>query len=181
MKPRLSYETKSAAYHESGHCIAALILQQDFRGVTIKQRKRSWGKLIGYKHGSPLARAIVYFTGPLAQSKMMKQNIIFCGNDYYLNCGGGADFNGACTNLNWIYNTLNNAHEPYNSCRRKLYLSVLDVSKEIVNANQEQTELLAKELLKEDTIWYSDIITLLIKNKMWDSLVVPKMPSFERV
>ncbi|MFA5745741.1 MAG: hypothetical protein WCX79_00985 [Candidatus Paceibacterota bacterium] len=176
MIKRTLYETRSAAYHESGHTIAALILQQDFRGVTIKQRKHSWGRLEGYKHGSPLARAIVYLTGPLAQSKILNQDIMFCGDDYYLNCGGGADFNNACVELNWIHNVLKET-----SCKRKLYISVLDTSKEIVNNNRDQIQLLAKELLKEETIWYSDILKLLIKNKMFDSMVVPKMPSFERV
>jgi hypothetical protein len=179
MIKRTLYETQSAAYHESGHAIAALILQQDFRGVTIKQRKYSWGRLEGYKHGSPLARTIVYFTGPLAQSKIMNQDIMFCENDYYLNCGGGADFNNACLNLNWIYNMLST--KSYRPCKRKLYASVVDISKEIVNNNHDQIELLAKKLLKKETIWYADIIKLLVKNKMFDSMVVPKMPSFERV
>jgi hypothetical protein len=181
MIKRTLYETRSAAYHEAGHTIAALVLQQNFNGVTIKQRKHSWGRLEGYKHGSPLARAVVFFCGPLAQSKMMNQDIMFCGYDYYLNCGGSADFNNACVELNWIYNSLNDARAPYKSCQRRLYLSTVEVSKEIIDSNHDQIELLAKSLLKEETIWYSDIIKLLVKNKMFDFLVVPKMPSFERV
>lgn len=187
MIKRPLYATRCAAYHECGHVIAALVLNQKFNGVTIKQKKNSWGKLIGYHDGPPLARAIVFIAGPLAQSIVFNQEMLLCGTEeYYFNCGGKADFNNACIELNWIYNTLQttkhkNYPKTYMPCKRKLYISTLEVAKSIVNDNRNQIEVLGKKLLKKETIWYSDIIKILIKNKMYDSLVVSKMPSLELV
>ena len=185
MIKRPLYETRCAAYHESAHAIAALVLNQKFNGVTIKQKKNSWGELIGYYDGPPLARAIVFLAGPLAQSIVFNQKMLLCGTEeYYFNCGGKSDFNNACIELNWIYNTLQTTKhedypETYMPCKRKLYISALNVSKIIVDNNRDQIEVLAKKLLKKETIWYSDIIKILIKNNLYDSLAVPKMPSLE--
>jgi len=185
MIKRPLYETHCAAYHECGHAITALILNQKFNGVTIKQRKNSWGRLEGYTDGPPLARAIVFLAGPLAQSLNLHQDMLLCGTEeYYFNCGGKADFNNACVELNWIYNTLQTTKykkypKTYKPCKRRLYISTMKTAKEIVINNNKQIEVLAKKLLKKETIWYSDIIKILIKNEMFDSLVVPKMPRLE--
>jgi hypothetical protein len=187
MLKRPLYETRCAAYHESGHAIAAIVLNQKFNGVTIKQSKNSWGKLEGYTDGPPLARAIVFLTGPLAQSIIFNQDILLCGTEeYYFNCGGKADFNNACVELDWIYNTLKTTKyksypQSYKPCKRRLYISTLNTAKEIVNNNREQIEVLAEKLIKKETIWYSTIIKILIKNKMCDSLVIPTMPKLEEV
>lgn len=113
--------------------------------------------------------------------------MLLCGmEEYYFNCGGKADFNNACIELDWIYNTLKTTKckeypRTYKPCKRRFYISALDTTKEIVNNNSKQIEILAEKLLKTETIWYSDIIKILIKNKMYDSLVVPKMPKLEEV
>jgi hypothetical protein len=186
MLKRPLYETRCAAYHECGHVIAAIVLNQKFNGVTIKQSKNSWGKLEGYTDGPPLARALVFLAGPLTQSIIFNQDMLLCGTEeYYFNCGGKADFNNACIELDWIYNTLKttkykNYPRSYKPCKRKFYISTLEVTKSIVGDNN-QIEVLAKKLLKKETIWYSDIIKILIKNEMYDSLVNPKMPKLEEV
>lgn len=175
-------QTRSAAYHEAGHAIAALVLHQRFAGVTIKITKSSWGKLDGFRSNAcPISSAIVYLSGPLAQSTMMHQKMLCCCGDYYLNCGGDVDFKQACVHIDWIYDQISkvkykNLPKTYTPCKRKLNQEILFISERLVNDNHDQIELLAKKLLKKETLWYSDIIQLLVKRKLFDSLISPKMP-----
>ena len=181
-------QTRTAAYHESGHAIAALILNQHFCGVTIKNRNNSWGRLEGYTHdqGSAVARAVVYLSGPITQSKMRNQEMLMCSGDYFFNCGGTGDLEVVCQNINWLYYIISNTKyknfsKTYMPCKRKFYQGFLDTTRQLVDENHDQIELLANKLLKKETLWYADIIKLLVKNEMFDSLVIPKMPKFERI
>jgi hypothetical protein len=178
-------QTRSVAYHEAGHAIAALVLHQRFAGVTIKTSKSSWGKLDGFRSNAcPMSSAIVYLSGPLAQSIMRHQKMLCCCGDYYLNCGGDVDFRQACVHIDFVYYQISNIKynglpKTYTPCKRKLHQEILLTSERLVNDNHDQIETLAEKLLKKETLWHTDIVQLLVKRKLFDSLVSPQMPKLE--
>ena len=156
---RTQREIENNSYHESGHAIAAMTLGQKFNCATLKRRGNSWGRLEGFNGGHPIFSAMVYFSGPLAQShhgcKIPK-------------CGGVGDFNNARAQLDWLCSVVKIDN-------KKLYNNTMECARQLVKENFEQIECISCALVDRKRLGWSEIIKLLVENKMYDSLAIPKM------
>lgn len=151
---------KQDAYHESGHAIAALVYGHHFKNVNIIHKKKSDGRLSGYIGGFPLDCAIVYYSGAIACSKI-GDGIIFCG--------GENDVRYAHEQIAWVCDYLLKP-DRFEEVRRDIYSS----AEWLVDNNWAQIEVVAEKLIKKKKILYGDVIKLLIKNDLFNSLKMPE-------
>ena len=162
---RTQREIENNSYHEAGHAIAAVVLGQKFKCATVKRRESSWGRLEGFNGGHPIFSAIVYFSGPLAQSKLGCE---------ILECDGNGDFDNARAQLDWLCVVVVEIDN------KKLYNDTMKCARQFVEDNFKQIECIAHVLIDKKRLEYSEIIKLLVENKMYCSLVIPKMPRLEK-
>jgi ATP-dependent Zn protease len=187
MVVRSKIQKMDAAYHETGHAIAALVLNAaTFVGVSLVMKDdngesnvpSSNGRLEGYfsNNHDYISNVIVYYAGPYAEHKFREENILFAGADSDKNC-----INTFINEINEIYDNIkyDDGSGEYKCSKKKIREVLFKVTEQLVEDNKDQIKFIAEKLYKRTYLTREEIIRLLIKHKMYDTLEVPKMPKLE--